>query len=293
MKVVITSIISKIFMKISLYSKFVSKNSAHVMDAIREGLQKLGHTITEHNDTAEMAVICSTLWLGRMMPNKNIFKRYRESGRNILVYDSGAILRGQTWKLGLNAINAEGYFGPKGNDMKRRKLLGIKDIPWVKRKGSLLICTQHTRSQQWHDMPAMQNWCKQVIHSAKRAGWQNIIVRPHPRSMFATHSFRNDGARVMLPVKLGDDVYDFDKALNGAAAVVSFSSNPGLTAALRGVPVFVSNRSLAYDVRCGEIGNLEVKDYPNKEQWLNDFVYTEWTVDELKTGDPIARLLNT
>lgn len=263
------------------------------MAAIREGLLQLGHTVTEHDERADMAVICSTLWLGRMMPNKAVFKKFRESGRGVLVYDSGAIRRGETWKLGLNAINAEGYFGPKGNDMKRRKKMGIKDVPWIQRRGSLLICTQHSRSQQWHDMPGMPQWTKQMVNAAHRAGWQNIVVRPHPRSMFPVHSFVGNHVRVVQPKKLGDDAFDLDKALSEAAAVVSFSSNPGLTAALRGIPVFVSNRSLAYDVRCGELSDLKIVSYPDREQWLNDYMYTEWTEDELKTGEPIARLLNT
>jgi len=263
------------------------------MAAIKEGLQRLGHEVVEHNDNADMAVICSTLWLGRMMQNKNIFTKYRTSNRNVLIYDSGAIERGVTWRLGLNAVNAEGYFGPTGNNKERRKLLGLKVIPWQKRAGHLLICTQHSRSFHWRNMPTLPLWCSKIVDLAKKAGWQKIIIRPHPRSSFPHSAIKAKGTKIEVAKKLGDDHFDFDRALQGAAAVVNFSSNPGLIAAMRGIPIFVGPRSLAYGVSCGSLDDMVLRDYPDQHAWLNDFAYTEWKEEEFKTGKPMERLLNT
>jgi len=263
------------------------------MAAIKEGLDKLGHTILEHNDKADMAVICSTLWLGKMFPNKAIYHMYRKSDRDVLIYDAGALIRGQTWRLGLNAVNAEGYFGPIGNDMARRNLLGVELTPWQKRAGPLVICAQQPRSHHWRDMPGVPLWCTRIIETAKKHNWKRIIVRPHPRSGIVHSDIRATGARIEFAKKTGEDTFDFEKVLESAAAIVSYSSNPGIIAAIKGVPIFVGNRSLAYPVRNGELDTLILKNYLDREQWFNDFVYTEWLEEEFKTGAPMARLLNS
>ena len=59
---------------------------------------------------------------------------------------------------------------------------------------------------------------------------------------------------------------------------------------MEGIPAFVGPSSLAYDV-----GNINLKDIsnpkkPDRQQWLNDLAYTEWTVEEISKGIPLLRL---
>ena len=279
-------------MKISIYSKFSSKAAAPVMESIKKGLSKLGHSVVEHDERADMAVICSTLWLGRMTHNKKVFETYRRSKRNVLVLDAGALKRGELWKLGLNAVHSEGYFGSLGNDRSRRDKLGIILEPWKKQAGPLLICTQQHKSHLWTGMPSMQVWVNQIIILAKKQGWHNIILRPHPRAGMVFPQVRSYGVKILNPKKIATDEYDFFQAIKNAGAVVSYSSTPGIIAALNGIPVFVGKTSLAYSVRCGDLEELKINSYPDREQWLNDLVYTEWTKEELEEGTPINRLLN-
>lgn len=273
----------------SLYSKFVAANAVSAMSAIKQGMEKLGYKILEHNDNCDVAIICTTLWAGKMAPNREVFFKYRSSGRNVVVLDASALKRGEMWKLGLNAIHNEGYFGPKGNDDQRRRKLNINLKPWKKQDGSLLVCLQNSKSYQWHDMPEVTRWCQNLIDLGHQAGWRNIIVRPHPRDPILLNL---TGATVTNPKKIAEDDFDLIRNLKDISAVVSFSSNPGIVSAVEGIPIFVSKRSLAYDVRCGEIDELIIKNYPDREQWINDYVYTEWTNEEIKEGTPLKRLLN-
>lgn len=272
---------------ISLYSKSVARAGVNTMAAIKTGLQRLGYTIREQDDKCDMAVICSTLWNGRMAPNREVFFNYTKSGRNVLVFDAGALNRGKLWRLGINAIHREGYFGPKGNDDTRRRRLGIELKPWKKNGKNLLICLQHSKSYQWRGQPHLSVWANKIVEVARREGWSNIAVRPHPRDPFVNMV----GIKIITPKSIGEDEFDLVSCIQNYGAVVNFSSNVGIIAAIHGIPVFVGERSLAFDVRSGNLNNLKLVDYPDREKWINDFVYTEWTNEEIAEGSPISRLL--
>jgi hypothetical protein len=78
----------------SLYNKFGALNSRPVFDAIAHGLQRHGHNVVYHDDSADVAVIWSQLWAGRMQPNKSVWDLYKKSNRPVLVAEVGAIQRG-------------------------------------------------------------------------------------------------------------------------------------------------------------------------------------------------------
>ena len=75
-------------------------------------------------------------------------------------------------------------------------------------------------------------------------------------------------------------------------AVVSYSSNPGIHSILNGVPAFVGTSSLAYDMGndIDFMHDIEAPLMPNRQQWLNDYAHTEWTVEEISKGIPLKRL---
>ena len=75
-----------------------------------------------------------------------------------------------------------------------------------------------------------------------------------------------------------------------AWAVVNWNSNPGVVAALNGVPVFTGPTSLAKPIANLDFDMIERPSMPPREQWANDLAYTEWTVDEITNGEPLDRL---
>jgi hypothetical protein len=93
------------------------------------------------------------------------------------------------------------------------------------------------------------------------------------------------------PNHVKNDKWDLDT--KSPYAVVNLSSGPGIEAAINGVPVFVGEESLAYDIGnplYGDYLNPIQTDYKKKNQWLNDLTYTEWDVDEIAQGIPLKRL---
>jgi hypothetical protein len=77
-----------------------------------------------------------------------------------------------------------------------------------------------------------------------------------------------------------------------AHAVISYSSNPGIQSVITGVPAFVSQSSLAYDAAndIDFLHDIEEPLRPERQQWLNDYAWTEFTLDEISSGMPLKRL---
>ena len=63
--------------------------------------------------------------------------------------------------------------------------------------------------------------------------------------------------------------------------MVSYSSNPVNHAVLNGIPAFVGEQSPAYDVANKDFSTINEPLMPERQQWLNDYANTEWTVDEI------------
>ena len=76
--------------------------------------------------TADAAVIWSVLWHGRMQLNQAVYEHYRSQNKPVIVIDIGALYRGQTWKLAVNHITRDGYYGHEHDlDRDRPKQLQI------------------------------------------------------------------------------------------------------------------------------------------------------------------------
>jgi hypothetical protein len=93
-----------------------------------------------------------------------------------------------------------------------------------------------------------------------------------------------------MPAKQQGTYDDYDMTFSNAHAVINWSSNPGIRAIINGVPAFVGPSSLAYDVANYSLDNIENPSTPDREQWLNDYAHTEWTIQEISSGIPLKYL---
>tara|TARA_B000000609_G_C24127788_1_gene323491 strand:- start:358 stop:1101 length:744 start_codon:yes stop_codon:yes gene_type:complete len=240
----------------------------------------------------DVHVIWSVLWYGRMAPNKVIWDEAQRQGKPVIVLEVGGIKRGTTWKVGINGINREAYFGPKGNDDTRVKKLGLKLKPWKynNEQGEIIIACQHNKSHQWRYQKPVQTWLYESIDLIRQYTNRKIIVRPHPRDPIqgVQHEFKN--VTLQVPSHIPNTYDDFDFDTSNAYAVVNWSSNPATQAVMQGVPVYVGPDSLAFDVGCPNLASINAPVMPDRTQWLNDIAYTEWTIEEISEGIPLNLL---
>ena len=275
-------------MHVSLFDQYGALNSAPVFSAVKQGLTQIGLQVDHHNMDADVAVIWSFLWAGRMLPNKQVYEHYTRTGRNVLIAEVGMLDRGITWKLCLNSTVDRGTYG-KGIDPDRATKLGLKLKPWTNSGTNILIALQRSDSGQWSHGPKMEVWLQDTVNHLRNFTNRPIVVRPHPRQSVAMPA----GVTVQQPRKLATDKFNFESALTDTWAVINYSSGPGSLAVIAGVPAFVGLGSLASSVGNLTMNNIENPNRPDRTKWLNEIAHTEWTVDEIATGLPLARLLQT
>ena len=280
-------------MQFNLHTRFGALNSGPVFDAFRTGAHALGHTCVD-NANSGIDVIWSVLWNGRMAGNQAIWERNILQSKPTIVLEVGGITRGSTWKVGLNGINRDAFFGDAGNNSRRSDLLNLRLKPWRTDGEYILICGQHDKSLQWQGMPRMSQWVMDTIDEVKKHTDRTIIFRPHPRCKLPHIEHEYTNVRRQDPRFINGTYDDFDMGFDNIWATISYSSNPGIHSILEGVPAFVSTHSLAYDAAndINFLHDIENPVRPDRTQWLNDYAWTEFTIDEIASGLPLKRLTN-
>ena len=279
-----------------LFKENGALNSVPVFSAFEQGVQHLGHTANDNDLNADVAVIWSVLWYGRMAKNKAVWDHFTKQGKPVIVLEVGVLKRNTTWKVAVGGINNEAYFGhTTNNDNARLKALGIEICDWKDTKDdkSIIICGQHQASHQWRNMPPISDWISNTIQEIRQHSDRRIKVRCHPRYPFNLNNIATNIIKsIPKRIDIVQDFYDFDSELLTAHCVVNWSSNPAIEAVLAGVPVFTGPDSLAHAVANHSFDTIEMPIKPNRQQWANDLAYTEWAVDEIAKGIPLNRILN-
>ena len=277
-------------MKFSLWTDYGALNSGPVFDAFANSLNDAGHTVVYNNSSADVNVIWSVLFHGRMARNRQVWGHDKPT----IVLEVGGINRGVTWKVGFNGINRDGYFGDGGNDDSRSNDLGLLLKPWRTHGEYILICGQHDKSLQWQNMPPMSNWFLETYDEIRKHTERPILFRPHPRCQLPHIERGLKNVHRQQPRKISGSYDDYDMDFNDIWATISYSSNPGIHSILNGVPAFVGTRSLAYDVAndIDFMHDIENPLLPVRTQWLNDYAHTEYTLEEISQGIPLKNLTN-
>jgi hypothetical protein len=279
-------------MKFSLWTQYGALNSKPVFDAFAHSLVAAGHDVVWNNTVCDVDVIWSVLFSGRMAQNKAIWERNLAQSKPVVVLEVGGIKRGTTWKVGINGINRDAYFGDLGNDSSRANLLRLKVKPWRTDGEYILIAGQHDKSLQWKNMPRMSNWFLNTYDEIRKHTDRPILFRPHPRCRLEHIERGLKNVIRQEPRHVNGTYDDFDMQFNNIWATVSYSSNPGIHSIISGVPSFVSDSSLAYPVAndIDFLHDIENPLMPDRQQWLNDYAWTEFTVEEISQGIPLKRL---
>jgi hypothetical protein len=250
-----------------------AQNSGSVMSAAMSALQKHGFKMVPDQLDADIAVIWSVLWSGRMARNREIYELYRSTGRPVVCIEVGALRRGTTWKIALNHVNALGYYGHQSNlDPDRPEKLGIALLNNTLSHNQILVAGQHNQSLQLQGVD-QEAWLMEQIN--KTADGKRVVIRPHPRCALDRSRFPRDVVW-QLPKKIVDTYDSFDIGWN-FDAVINYNSGPGIQAVIAGVPAVVDQTSLAHNVT-------------DRRQWLIEICHTEYTVEEIESGSWIKRI---
>ena len=281
-------------MRFSLFKEYGALNSKPVFEAFEHSLRQAGHTVCESDMHSDVAVIWSVLWNSRMLGNKPIWEYYRKTNRNVIVLEVGGIKRGTTWKVGLNGVNRDAFFSINGNDNSRVVKIGLKLNPWRTNGEFILICGQHDKSLQWKNQKPISEWFTKTIEKIQSISNRPIIIRPHPRCRVDSIEQQYRNVYRQDPLHISGTYDSFNLDFKRIWATISYNSNPGPQSIIAGIPAFVSTSSLAYPVGndIDFLHDIENPLMPDRSQWLNDYAWTEYTIDEIASGLPLKRLTN-
>lgn len=273
-------------MRFRLYREYGALNSTPVFDAFEKGIRSHGHEIVSSGE--DISVIWSVLWSGRMASNKRVYEDCLKNHRPVVIIEVGTLIRGKTWKIGLNHINNLGIFANDADiDHERPKKLGLTlQPPNNKRSGEILIAGQHDKSLQWEGQKSLSQWALDQIHKIRTYTKRPIVIRPHPRCQF---SINFPGVKIELPKKISGTYDDFDIDYN-FHCVVNHNSGPCIQAAIQGTPIICDSSSLAAEIS-DFYENIENPHLPDRHEWFTKLCHTEWTVPEIERGFPISRLI--
>lgn len=277
-------------MRFNLHTHNGALNSKSVFDAFACGAKSLGYDVTFNSNDDGIDVIWSVLWNGRMAANKAIWDRNVAQSKPTVVLEVGGIRRGTTWKVGVNGINRDAYFGDCGNNSSRANSLGLTLKPWRTDGEFILIAGQHEKSEQWRNQPRMSQWVMDTIENIQAHTDRPIIFRPHPRCRLESIETQYKNVYRQEPRHIAGSYDDFDMGFNNVYTTVSWTSNPGIHSVIEGIPVYTSSSSLAWDVSIKSLTNINNPPLPDRQQWLNDYAWTEFTIEEISQGIPLKRL---
>jgi hypothetical protein len=264
-----------------------AKNSKPVMSAVLDCLQARGIQTQENSLTSDAAVIWSVLWAGRMAANQAVYEHYRSQGRPVIIIEIGALYRGDTWKIAVNNITADGYYGNHVNlDWDRPRKLKISLATQFNSQPNIIVALQHDRSLQVSGLN-MSDWLHSTLQILRNSTDRPVTVRPHPRCRLAFDNLPA-GVTIETPNRVPNTYDSFDMHYD-CHALVNYNSGPGIQAAIAGVRPVVAPSSLAYPVGMS-FGEIEQPYTRDRDTWLVQVCHTEYTLDELRRGTWISRL---
>ena len=268
-----------------------AKNSVPVISAMLSSLHQAGVSTQENSWDADAVIIWSVLWAGRMAANQAVWSHYRSLGRPVIIIDVGALYRGETWKIAVNSITADGYYGHKENlDWDRPRRLGISLAINVSRNPRIVIAAQHARSQQVVGLASMEGWVVDQVQHLRTVTDRPIVIRPHPRSPLDPAGLVHLSEDVIIeqPQKI-TNTYDSYNLAFDCHAIINHNSGPGTQAALAGTRPIVDSTSLAHAVSI-DLHDIEQPYTRDRDQWLVEICHTEYTVAEIQQGSWLRRL---
>lgn len=242
------------------------------MTAVSEGLTRLGYKLhiggPGAGDYPSPADICVS-W-NRAGSAGALASMVVAAGGRSIVLENGYLGKGMT-AVARDFHLGAGWWLP--NDSPSRwAALGIALRPWRRQGRHILLCLSRGFGPPETAMP--KDWPEKVQRTIAHWSGRPVRLRRHPAA-------RDVGA---VP-PLAEDLVD-------CHAVVVWASNAGTEALVAGVPVFAGHpRWILEQAASGDISNIEDPALPDRLPAFIRLAWAQWSLDEIATGEPFARLL--
>lgn len=220
------------------------------------------------------------LW-GFVTTCQNIMKGYREAGKVAVYLDLAYWKRDRHYKVSVNDRHPTAYFQKVAHGDLRRKRFGLEPKMYNSGQSAILLAGMSEKAA-WVIGEAMGAWEQKTIAALRQHTGRQIIYRPK----------RHDAPALAGTEFCNPRITPLESVLEKSFAVVTHHSNVAVDGLIAGVPAFVEEGAAA-PMALTDFSKIETPYFPNghdREQWLNDLAYCQWSVDELKSGTCWAHL---
>ena len=180
------------------------------------------------------------------------------------------------------------------------KKFKVKYEPWRKsnQDDPIIFVLQPKDNWSMNELDPI-DWFNSVYEKLRPATDRPFLIRPHPNHMAHIEERLNEfpeDCRVIIGQKFfsGDEKkyyrFNFQDAIANCHAVVTHNSTASIDSCVRGIPTFVtSDLALCWDVANKDLNNVETPEYPDRDQWVRDIGYKQWTEQEIRDGTVFKR----
>lgn len=203
-------------------------------------------------------------------------RRLRNLGFQTLVMERGYLGDRYQWtSLGWNGLNGRATCPDAPDNGERfRTHFGHLLRPWKKDGDGYALIVGQVRGDAALTEVIIDRWYLEAERDMKSRGFE-VKFRPHPVAVE-----RGIAGSALMECRVEGSL---DDALAGAAVCVTYNSNTGVDAALRGVPVIACDQgSMAWSV-AGHGFNAPLIT-PHRDDWCRKLAWRQWTEDEIRSG---------
>ena len=243
---------------------------------------------------------------GSAKPRENLHHRVRtnviENAKNYLIIETPLLARSivkqsnhDYYRIGLNGfLHGQGEFNNQDSDDRRKSLFNLDRNDFRDHEqGSILILLQLPGDASLRNSNHGE-WLLDTVEQIRLSSDREIIIRFHPAMSEKGHeNFLSDIGKIVFKnyvnIKWSDGhSTTLHDDFSQAGICITYSSGSAIDAVIAGVPtIAVDEGNFAYPISSKTIDDINDPYIPTdeeREQWLNDLSYCQWSRAEMSNG---------
>lgn len=242
------------------------------VDAVYHGLREIGVDARFGNPENADVVVC---WGWRRA------RPWWAQKKHCLVVEHGYFGNRNQWlSLGWNGLNGYAFFNNSTvPDDRWLKLWADKVRPWRHSGEYILLCGQvpGDMSLQGRDIMSFYPY---MIRRMEKEYRLPVVWRPHPVAVQKGKETRIPGYK--------SSAKSLEEDLANAALVACWNSNAAVDAVINGIPAMVMDKgAMAWEVAARDFSQII---RPDLNEWGRKMAYTQWTIEEIKSGEALRHI---
>tara|TARA_B100000927_G_scaffold18379_1_gene14156 strand:- start:618 stop:1529 length:912 start_codon:yes stop_codon:yes gene_type:complete len=243
---------------------------------------------------------------------RDLVERAKKKGIYIITFDGGILSSfGNTithpkhhWRVSLYSPMNNGNFLSDNSPADRwemmKKLWNVKYEPWRKSNAEdpILFVLQPKDNWSMNELDPV-TWFQNVYDKIRPLTKRQFLIRPHPNHMAQMIERKKEFPEDCKLIEgkahwVGDEKkyyrFNFQEAITNVHAVITHNSTASIDSCVRGIPTFVtSDLAICWPVANTNLEDIENPKYPDRDQWVNDIGYKQWTEKEIRDGTVFKR----